>query len=276
MNEVAKITVNITPDGQKALALMSKVDRSIIEAALNDKINEMPPMKVVDELISILVSIYTIAGQKSDPTTLALYADEFYQKLRLSFSFITMQEVATALKKGVYDEYGEYYGLNVKTFVSFIRAYLHSEERKAAKKIFEEKLLVVPMKEETPEQKEQVKRAFVNELYSDFLDNNLITDYIPSHLFLFLEEKKLIALNNSEKTAIKERATSYYHRLVAQGKLQGELNKAATNMQANDPDIRIINVSRQFAIYEFFEQCKAKGISKIFDDSEIIHQEQEI
>lgn len=266
MNEVAKITVNITPDGQKALALMSKVDRSIIEAALNDKINEMPPMKVVDELISILVSIYTIAGQKSDPTTLALYADEFYQKLRLSFSFITMQEVATALKKGVYDEYGEYYGLNVKTFVSFIRAYLHSEERKAAKKIFEEKLLVVPMKEETPEQKEQVKRAFVNELYRDFLDNHLITDFIPSYLFLFLEEKKLIVLNNSQKTAVKERATSYYQRLVAQGKLQHEFNNAATNMQASNPDIRIINISRQFAIYEFFEQCRMNGISKIFDD----------
>ncbi|HJU45230.1 MAG TPA: hypothetical protein VJ647_00540, partial [Chitinophagaceae bacterium] len=56
--------------------------------------------------------------------------------------------------------------------------------------------------------------------------------------------------------------------LAAQGRFQVEVMKIAAhaNMEAIEPDIRISNIARQFAIYEFFERCKAQGARRIFDD----------
>lgn len=261
---------NIVPSGTGKSALESLLpgERPFIEAALNSKIKDLPPGNVVNELVTILTTLFTIAGQKSEPATLAIYADEFYQKLRATYPCITIEEIRAALKKGVYDELGEYFGLNVKTFVSFVRAYLNSEERKAAKEKFEARLLSTPSRELTQEQKEQAKKEFVNQLYADFLQGRLITDYIPSYLCRFLEEKRLIVLTNEEKKEIKDRARSYYTRLAAQGRFQVEVMKisAHANMEAIEPDIRISNIARQFAIYEFFERCKAQGARRIFDD----------
>lgn len=224
--KVKTLSPTIAFPNQKALDLLSFAERPIIEAALRPKIKDLQPVRVVNELITILTSIYTIAGQKSDSGTLALYADEFYQKMLSTYPSITIEEVRIALKKGVYDEFEEYYGLNVRTFVSFIRSYLNSEERRIAKQNFETKLLLEPPQILTPEQRERSKKEFVNQLYTDFLNGTLVIDYIPSYLCGFLEEKRLIVLTNKEKLAIKE---------------------------------------RQLTIYEFFERCSKQGAKEIFD-----------
>lgn len=268
--KIPGLTAAAIARNELALSSLTPSERSIIEAALERKIKNITPVEVVNELLTILSTIYTIAGQKSDPATLALYADELYQKIITTYPNVTVQEIRTALKKGVYEEYGEYYGLNIKTFVLFIRSYLFSEERKAAKDIFESKRLEVPVEAFTPEQKEQTKKEFVNNLYSDFRKGKLIVDFIPSYLCGFLEEKRMIVLSNKEKLEIKNRARSYYNRLTTQERFQVQLSRMAASAvrETNEPEIRITNIARQFAIYEFFERCSSQGASKVFDDAD--------
>lgn len=230
-------------------------ESKFIQRALAAKVKDLKPLQVVNELAATITTAYTIAGQQAEQVTLALYVDEFYSKIIESYPRVTIDEIKAAIRSGVYGEYGEFYGLNPKTFIGFVRSYLTSQERKEAKAKFEKPVFtdVKP----TDEEIEKSNRDFTNTLYKDFLNDPMMKmEYIPCFIYDVLSKEK-IDLSNKTKNRLYKQAGNYL-KAEAQGEklavLFGKLKKHLTGN--NDDENRHMIIAKQMAVWEYFELCK--------------------
>jgi hypothetical protein len=272
MNQVALRTetgvVALSAIDRQAIEQVLPAHRKFIEAGLTRKIVDQQPITAVETIKAIITTAYTIAGQQvPDGATLALYTDELFTKIIDTFKGITLDEVRAALRNGVYGEYGEYFGLNPRTFVKFIEAYLKSDERSFARELFAEKQLLLSEFRPTPEQTAQSNREFINLLYEDFLAGTLITDFIPAFLFHFLENSGTLVLSNQAKNQVKASAMAYHARMISASQTAvGLLNLSGSFLMGSEnADITIKNISKQFAVNDFFQRCKLEGKETIFE-----------
>lgn len=273
MNEIIKHNTGalaLTQPNVQALATLPRGEQKIIKAALQPKVNELPGETVESELVTIIATVITIAGQKADDATTAIFAGELYEKLLEDLPLVSIEEIKTALRNGVYGEYGEFYGLNPKTFYNFIKSYLFSEERKAARVQFESKRLQIAQAVElTPEQRRGHVVTFTETLYKDYCAGSLLTDYIPTFIYDLLEAEQLLRLSIEEKRVINDRAKSYYLRFQASPKTRGggakPIGAHLAGYLHSDPDKTVITISKQFAVFDYFERCKAQGKTVIFE-----------
>jgi len=251
----------------KAMAALSVREKKIIELALQPKIKEGEPVDIVTQFIAIITTAYTRSGQQADPATLALYADELYNSLLEKYPGVSVAEVKEALKEGVYGEYGEYYGLNPKTFIQFIESFLYSKERKEAKKVFLQKKMLLQNEVIIPPQElEADRRVFINYQYNHFLENKLICDHIPVFIYEYLQDQKLLLLTRQQKKENYERAKSYYIRLANGSKTAASINKLSSSflLETDKPEITIRVIAMQMSVYDYFTDCQKKYLKYIF------------
>ncbi len=90
---------------------------------------------LIIELVKAISSAVFDCGQKMDAKDLELNANNLANYLDEKFPAITIQEVQLAFKMGAVGEFGEFMGLNLKTFNYWIKCYFESEEVKKAYRI---------------------------------------------------------------------------------------------------------------------------------------------
>lgn len=264
----SQVVKSFSPVTSKVIESMLPVKQKYLMAALMPKVKDLEPLDVVNDLITIITTTYTIAGQKPDESTLAIFADEFYTRVKEKYPAITIEEIRHALRAGVYGEYGEFFGLNPKTFFGFVNSYMHGLDRITAIKEFEAKRLSAyhsQQVETTFEEREQAAKDFVNFLFNDFLENRLVTDYIPVYIYDFLESKKIIQLSVEEKQAVFNRAAKYHRSMNGSGKLSSKLKEVLNCFVVSAEEKTIIKIiAKQLSVNDFFEKSKAGNRSKIF------------
>jgi hypothetical protein len=261
----------VSPIDRKASESLLPGERKIIEAALQPKINDQPPVDVVTTFIALITQSYTRAGYKMpDENTLALYADEFYQSLLEKYPRVTIAEIREAFKAGVYGEFGEFTGLNPKTFMQFIKGFLFSNDRKEAIRLFESRRSVLStLRALSPEEREATNKEYCNLLFEDHKKGSLVADFIPAFIYDFLEQQGKIKLTLDEKKKINERAKSYFTRLKTSKRYKGNMrsigDELAAYVQSRDEEVTIKNISKQFAVVDYFETQAKAGVQTIFE-----------
>lgn len=234
----------------KAAEVLAPERRKMIEAGLSAKIIDREQEDVETELVTIVTSTYSIAGQKADPGTLAIYASEFYCRLMEVYPRVTIDEVRHALRNGVYDEYGEYFGLNVKTFIFFIRSYMNSDARRKA--VEEWSASRALLSEPVPDERKNMRASanYSNELYFLFLAGKLEFDLTPAFLYDFLVRVGVLK-DELDLT----RAGTYYHTTLNQDRSRFIANIIHDGKE-KERKAAIVIVAKQFAIWDFFQTCK--------------------
>lgn len=85
------------------------------------------------QLLADLISKATFtAGQKMAAKDLTMNSFAMWDEIKQYFPLIRAEEISLAFSNGVRGEYGEFYGLNIKTFYSWIKCYQMSENRAKA------------------------------------------------------------------------------------------------------------------------------------------------
>lgn len=115
-----------------------------VEAVDCPKIKTLPPLAVYNPLVVLIGHLYLLKGQRPEPEELRFQAGELDQELRANYGFLSLEEIRIALDKGVKKRYGEYYGLNVVTYIEWLDAYIKSDLRHKALKDAAEKKLPPP------------------------------------------------------------------------------------------------------------------------------------
>lgn len=240
------------------------VESKFIQRALSVKVKDVKPLQVVNDLTATFTTAYTIAGQQAEPVALALYVDEFYKKLMETYPCVTIEEVKAAIRAGVYGEYGDYYGLNPKTFIGFVRSYLFSQERREAKRKFE--IPVLQESKPTIEELEKSNQEFAEILYQDYLKEKLQIEFIPSFIYDFLTYKNCFELCGKTKKELHRQAGYYLqeeNKSFNMAVLMGKVSKLSQS-ETGTRESRQTTIAKQFAVQMYFELCKLFKSETIF------------
>lgn len=82
----------------------------------------------------LISSLCALKGQVMNDEDIVIIANALRTDLKERYGGLTMEEVDIALNNGVRGDYGDYYGLNLITFLGWIKAYSMSNARLDAKK----------------------------------------------------------------------------------------------------------------------------------------------
>lgn len=255
MNELATIQTT----NPFTLALQSK-------RILDEKKPDM--MKVIME---VLPKTYYDAGQvmpghdvKQQTVNLQVLSGALYEEIKQFFPFLKVDELKLAFRNGVRKEYGEYFGLNIVTFHTWIKGLQMDERRKESLKAIKE----AKEREYAPvigkdEAETQWKRTILSQ-FTNFKETGHFICEFPSFQFAEFEKRGLISLTDAEKKVIYEDAKNLLleekrlRRLNPKSKeelnqLSDFIKRATENNLNSNEQSAIKNAARKLAIRKLYE-----------------------
>ena len=246
------------------------IDR-IREALKSPRIKDAKYSDLANYLAKVIGIVFAIRSTEIDPDNIQYMARELARSVWERFPGISVAELGIALDKGVKRDYGDYFGLNVVTFLDWVRAYFYSTERKIA--VSEKNQLALPPKTVPTEKEfEELRRKntiSMFELYKHY--GVLIGD--PSYPFAYLESRGTLKLTREEKLSIFEEAKKIASKNYMPAKdLTGRddnkrLNKAAQVCRSLDTAFGVILRDRLGYDLDKIAVIEAKRISiaRFFD-----------
>lgn len=241
---------------------------AIINKALESrKIREQQSEDIYKPLAVQIGRIHALRGIKLEVEDLRFMARELTRSVEERFPGLTIEEIGIALDKGIKKDYGEYYGLNVITFLDWIKAYSVSETR--SKALLEKYKAALP--EKVPPTPEEIKRQKIDSIQSAFEKYEktglMPTFYIYSGIvYGYCEEMGLISPGNEEKWSAIRKADEIISR---EDKKPGERLKKPVGIgaiiksdQIAPPDVK--NKAKAILLERYFAELVKKKI-KISD-----------
>ena len=257
-----------------ALEKLDADDRSLIVSGLSTKIFKLPEIDCKESLVDIIAYAHMISGQPADRTKLALHATETYRRLMIEFPACTLDEVKAAITNGIYDQYGEYYGLNAKFFMMFIREYMTAEKRKYAMLKFN----ALQMSKLTVEGKILTVKAYqewILEDYRRFLNDEIGLILFSKRKYFLLRQLGYIEFTKKEKWfnwLAKAKNKREWHISTEKDKsLRTALMKVysrfeeTSELPVKEYDI-IVYQARRMIYLKFFEIMREFGIKNFFEE----------
>jgi hypothetical protein len=251
--------------------------KDMIRIALMPSISTYSPKEATNNILAIVAYAVTISGQKITTPEMMVFADEILERCTNLYPHVTIEEIRVAIKNGIYNEYGEYFGLNARTFMFFIEGYLQSEKRRIAKEAYEQAKKV--------EQKAPVKmtigdyKKWILEDYRIFREMG--KEFVPfiARKYVLLRRFGLIGLKSLEswdmwllrsKNEKVWRETQGAKKKGDKGALS-EIYKIYSNFEENNElpvseYKRIVNNARRMRYFRFFELMAEKGVDNFFTD----------
>jgi len=248
------------------LAIKQNNNLSPYAKALSSQlITEMEKSDVLCRFSDLISQVYFINGQKLEngeahAHMLMLLCNGLYDEITKYFRFLRIDEVDIALNNGVRGEYGEYFGVNVKSFHQWLRAYQISEVRKS-------KLKEVTRQEKEVD-KEQAKKKYWQTILKGFMaykEKGELDLFMPTELFRQLWNNGFIKLTKeqsdrylelakqklaSEKEMLK-RPTSKYEKQRAEV-LGALLSAFDSGKQTKEQDKILKSKAAELAIKDYY------------------------
>lgn len=112
--------------------MLKKIENegTLLIALKSTRILDMQKQAATERISEMLTQVYYAAGQKLDGKDLSLLTQAVHLEVKNYFNFLRIEELRIALNEGVRGQYGEYFGINIKTIHGWIRSYQVSENRK--------------------------------------------------------------------------------------------------------------------------------------------------
>jgi len=237
-------------------------------ALISKKIVEMSKGDAMKEFYDIFGKMYFDSGQQIPENEYQkLLCNSWHQEVSNDFKFLRIDEMKLAFHNGIRKQYGEFYGLNIATFHSWIKAYIAEDRRKDALAKIKELNEAPPKPIMTATEAEYAWKETIKKQFAQFKETGQLLIEFPSYAFEWFESHGLITLSNEEKKAIFEQAklrVSEKKRLVRLNpKNRSELNSAtsflnrlATNQLTSEEQREIKSEARFMALKSYFESIE--------------------
>lgn len=235
--------------------------------ALITKALESP--RVIDEnativhnfICALIPKIYAIAGQAPESSDAQRFMVlELKKDVLTRFKGLTLQEVEIALTNGVKGDYGEYYGLNIRSFNKFLNEYTFSEER--GKAIESRMTRVTPDKQLSAKgsitREETERTAYSNAI--DLFESYKQTKKCPDHgnvVYNYLDRLGVIKIDNKEKWDIFNEAKKFREK---ERKIYGKTSIISDVIEKQQEGGIVVAYAKKIALKQYFGVLVEKGI----------------
>lgn len=244
-------------------AIFSPSELLYIKANDNVQIHSKSSSEVTKKLNDLISKTFFEAGQSklSSHEHLALCMS-FTKDLFLSYRFKTFEEIELAFHKGVRKEYGEYFGLNIVTFINWIKSYEKDQKRIEAlqKKINQ---INYSHKELTHEEKHSIHLKSICDCFDDYAKNGMLSKYKGYDdltCYDILKKSDIIHITKEYSWEIWNKAKKNVEARLNAEKLKNagdylrikEIVKRLETINNSD-DIEIKNEAKRIALRDFFD-----------------------
>lgn len=245
---------------------------AIKEALSTPRIKEIKPVDLYNSLVTSIGYVFALKSTETDPDKIQFMAKELAKAVLVRFPGLSIGEIGISLDKGVKRDYGDYFGLNVVTFLDWIKCYYHSMERKEA--VSQKKYLALPPvsapSSETIERRRRANACLAFEKFRQY--KCLIGD--PTFLYAYLEGKGLINLSRSEKLEIYEEAKRSASGINSSERVKGigiMITNQAINSYENIVRLRIGDDFKSRAVAEAKKISITRLFNKIISENKTIN-----
>lgn len=232
--------------------------------------------------ISVITGCPMPEATEDDDTELVVLEGELICLFteNVAYSSLNIEEVALAFRMNATEEAGENVKhwqqvFNIEYLAKVIRRYLDIRSRLEAKIEREEmKALPEPAITRTPEQHEQDTKDIIQYHYECFLQESLSLDFIMDYEYDLLDKKLgLIQLSGDDKNTLMgigaERRLADLRKRARSKNDFSSIAKLAVdfsnNRAAASEKDAIIREAKRLAVWDFFQDLKALGVTNVFD-----------
>lgn len=250
---------SITIAGERISPLLRKSEAEYITAGYAEKLTDMDEDVALKHLITIVNKSY-IEMEKSpggiNPHERKRFVDVFAKLIRndLIFHFpqLTLKELEIAIRKGIRNQFGPYYGFSVVSIHMFVEKYLESDERRDAMAKQHRFLLMQQTPQEPPAINQwEIMRTGLLQCYNNYCKTRRIIDFGNVNYELLVKAKEIV-LSPEEKRFIYNVAEMQVRNEQA---LQATINRTtyrALQEMKGDPG-PVIARSKEIALKNYFD-----------------------
>jgi hypothetical protein len=219
---------------------------------LRVKDSEEQEIKVM--IYNFVPQLYPLCGQTPNEKDIDLFAQQLPVLLKSRYRTLTLDEVRKALLNGTIGDYGDYYGLNITSFVKFLNAYSASDEHKKAMAARHQP---PPLPELPPRQgmTETELKDYAKDMFSEFKRCGKVRDS-GSIVYNYLDSQGLIPFTVEEKKTMYAQAEKELERDVKRNAFD---EVQAGVLLDKISDIGVKSRAKRIALNRFFEQLVEKG-----------------
>lgn len=212
--------------------------------------------------LGVIVSrVYALRGMSIEVEDLKFTIRELSQSVSERFPGLSIEEVNIALDKGVKGDYGEYFGLNVVTFLSWIKAYYESDLRIRVQDELQPKQ-IANVRTYTDE---EIRAMSVNNAvsaYNSFIESGkmpMITafsariyDFLVSEgVIIDTAEKKRESIEKAKKVRAQEIAVDRQRKTYLLSNALEPLIRVIER-QCTDKDVSVIGIAKALLLKDHF------------------------
>lgn len=211
-------------------------------------------------LVGVITRVHVIAGQAVDKNTLEFMAAELKKDLYSRFKGLTLKEVELALTNGVKGDYGEYYGLNIRSFNKFLNAYTFSEERgraiEAGRNRIDSSKQITAKGSITKEENERI--SIENAIYTFVEYKQTRECFDPGNcVYDFLDKRSLISFSSAEKWGFMEEAKKQRE---MERKFLGKTMLISDVMEKQQEGGIVVAYAKKIALKRYFGDLVKSGV----------------
>jgi hypothetical protein len=199
---------------------LSKAQKDIFEARLYSRIDKLEVEPFGKDLLSLISKTHNSTGFPYDEKTTVLSIRELVKELRTYFGYLTFKELEICFLKGYQNEYGQFFGLNNKTYLQWAKCYSQEDNRLKAIKAMEKAKKELEPKpiELTEAEKDEIISKGALKCFETYKEAKNIFD-VGNITYNLLVKKGLINFTKEVKLEIQAKAKEIL-KLRETGKLQ--------------------------------------------------------
>lgn len=243
---------------------LDKQEQEIILAKSGLRINQIEENECKKLLLVLIGKTHLDCGMVQDTVAISITINSLHDTLVKYFYTLTMSEITQAFRLGTMGEFGEWFGLNNKTYLQWCKGYLGWQKRiEANKKQMAFQNEFNKPKELTQSEKEKIIAEGVLIVFKEFKKTNFVYD-AGNVTYNYLDSKQLIPFNIERKKEIVKLAEAKV-RLLITDKMAvaiSEIERAALknklcSMSSKDEEVR--SECKRIGLNIFFKELVETG-----------------
>lgn len=252
--------------------ILSKENKEVLLATLNNEpicdLNILEYDQNHNNLIGIFGRLIIESG--ITPETMPkpdqkVFISMCVEEVKNDFSYLTIEDIRLAIKKGIRLEYGKFYGLSIATINHWLKEYVNTTKKTAMKSLS----LLSPEEEKislNDEQKKVMYKRWLDswiDLFEKYHEGeNIVVSDVGNVFYKYCIKNKIGSLSDSEKIILENKAKRL---IIANGKEQArssfqvkEVNAMIEainkNKYGSNIELKIVSEAKRLAIFSFFDK----------------------